>query len=358
MMNLIIMFVLCNTLAIQGFILDEITLTQDIIDQCSTCDARADRAGKLAVATALREFMTKNHVKLAIESGDVVLTENLPNQKIDTGHSCSKTAEARDGKISAKMVGSTAELDSLDIGYYQPYSFMAGLVPHEVKLNANIRVNFGFKFFGSCKRIGRKTCSIEGSSKGQNNISVSMAASDVSIEEIDGQERLTFLLDVTVIDEGNADSYQPMTIPKGKDCDILGGLGSINSYIKKYADKFLDGQTSNINELRGSKLVKKLEAVLKAKLGTTISIPIKPKVVIPIQLVDGRKKRSVATGCKRMECPWIEHDFTRVGNTGNCAKFMGRNPPDCSVYGPSTTVKKQRIGQWTFYLCVTGMVPA
>jgi len=358
MMNLIIMFALCNTLAIQGLPFDEITLTQKIFDECSTCDARADRAANSAVATALREFMETNHVKLAIESGDVVLTENLPNQKIDTGHSCSKTAEARDGKISAKMVGSTAELDSLDIGYYQPYSFMAGLVPHEVKLNANIRVNFGFKFFGSCKRIGRKTCSIEGSSKGQNSISVFMSASDVSTETIDGQHRLKFLFDVTVIDEGNADSYQPMTIPKGKDCDILGGLGSINSYIKKYADKFLDGQTSNINELRGSKLVKKLEEVLKAKLGTTISIPIKPKVVIPIQLVDGRKKRSVATGCKRMECPWIEHDFTRVGNTGNCAKFMGRNPPDCSVYGPSTTVKKQEIGQWTFYLCVTGMVPA
>jgi len=353
MMNLIIMFALSKTLSIQGFILDEIWLTQGIIDQCSTCDARADRAGNNAVAAALRKFMTRNHVKLAIESGDVVLTENLPNQKIDTGHSCSKTAEARDGKISAKMVGSTAELDSLDITFDKKFNatFMAGLVPHEVKLNANIRVNFGFKFFGSCKRIGRKTCSIEGSSKGQNSISVFMSASDVSTETIDGQHRLKFLFDVTVIDEGNADSYQPMTIPKGKDCDILGGLGSINSYIKKYADKFLDGQTSNINELRGSKLVKKLEEVLKVKLGTTISIPVKIAG-------GGRRKRSVATGCKRMECPWIEHDFTRVGNTGNCAKFMGRNPPNCSVYGPSTTVSKQKIGQWTFYLCVTGMVPA
>lgn len=350
MMNLIIIWVVCNTLAIQGFILDEITLTQDIFDQCSTCDARADRAGNLAVATALREFMTTNHVKLAIESGDVVLTQNLPNEKIDTGHSCSKTAEARDGKISAKMVGSTAELDSLDIGYEQlfKYSFMAGSVPHEVKLNANIRVSFGIKFFGSCKRVGRKTCSIQGSSKGQNNISVSMAASDVSTETIDGKERLKFLLDVTVIDEGNADSYQPMTIPKGKDCDILGGLGSINSYIKKYADKFLDGQTSNINELRGSKLVKKLEEVLKVKLGTTISIPINISG-------GGRRKRSAATGCKRMECPT---GFTRIGNTDKCAKFMGRNPPNCSIYGPSSTVFKQKFGRWTFHWCITGMVPS
>jgi len=349
-MKLIIVGVLCKTIAIQGFILDEITLTPDIFDQCSTCDTRADRAGNLAVANALREFMTTNHVKVAIESGDVLLTEYVPNEKIDTGHSCSKTAEARDGKVSAKMVGSAAELDSLDIGYEQmfDYSFMAGLVPHEVTLNANIRVWFGIKLFGSCKNIGRKTCSIEGYSRGQNNISVSLAASDVSTETIDGKSRIKFLLEVTVVDEANADSYQPITIPKGKDCDILGGLGSINSYIKKYGDKFLNSQTSKINELRGSKLVKKLEGVLKAKLGTTISLPVNISG-------GGRRKRSAANGCKRMKCPT---GFARIGNTERCSKFMGLKAPNCSQFGASATVYKRKSGRRTFHWCLTNMVPA
>ena len=32
----------------------------------------------------------RNHVKMAIESGDVSIMTTLPNEKIDTGHSCSK----------------------------------------------------------------------------------------------------------------------------------------------------------------------------------------------------------------------------------------------------------------------------
>eukprot|EP00091_Calanus_sinicus_P003969 TRINITY_DN14155_c0_g1_i1.p1 TRINITY_DN14155_c0_g1~~TRINITY_DN14155_c0_g1_i1.p1 ORF type:complete len:129 (-),score=32.79 TRINITY_DN14155_c0_g1_i1:16-378(-) len=103
---------LCDVLTVHGFLLDSITMSPELFDQCSTCDARADRAGNRAVADALREFMTRNHVKLAVESGDVVVSENLPNQKIDTGHSCSKTAEARDGRLQR---GWLAKVQSLTV---------------------------------------------------------------------------------------------------------------------------------------------------------------------------------------------------------------------------------------------------
>ena len=42
-----------------GFLLPNITLDAATYQACSTCDARADRAGNLAVAEALKEFMTK-----------------------------------------------------------------------------------------------------------------------------------------------------------------------------------------------------------------------------------------------------------------------------------------------------------
>jgi len=324
-------------------------MTPALFDQCSTCDARADRAGNRAVADALREFMTKNHVKLAVESGDVVVTENLPNQRIDTGHSCSKTAEARDGKITARMVGTSAELDSLDIDYFGEIynSFISGLVPHEVTLNANIRVSFGVKFFGSCKRVGRKTCSIKGSSTGKNNIYVNLAASDVSTTLINGKEHLQFVLDVEVIDESDPTSYNPLSIPKGSGCDILGGLGSINSYIKKYADSFLGKNRDKITKLRGSRLVQKLEDVLKARLKSTVTIPVNVSG-------GGRRKRAATTGCQRMKCP---NGFTRIGNSDKCQKFMGSRSPNCSQYGKTSTVYARKLGRRNFYWCRTHMVP-
>jgi hypothetical protein len=291
----------------------------------------------------------RNHVKLAVESGDVVVTENLLNQRIDTGHSCSKTAEARDGVITARMVGTSAELDSLDIGYFAEIynSFIAGLVPHEVTLTANIRVSFGIKFFGSCKRVGRKTCSIKGTSTGKNNIYVNLAASDISTATINGKEHLQFILDVEVIDESDPTTYKPLTIPKGSGCDILGGLGSINSYIKKYADSFLGKNKDKITKLRGGRLVQKLEEVLKAKLKTTITIPVNVSG-------GGRRKRAAATGCKRMKYPT---GFSRNGNTNKCQKFMGSRSPNCSQYGTTSTVYSRKFGRRTFYWCHTDMVP-
>ena len=62
-------------------------------------------------------WMFRNHVKFAIESGDVKLTEGLPNQKVETGHSCTKTAEARGVTITAEMLNDNDKLDSMDIDY-------------------------------------------------------------------------------------------------------------------------------------------------------------------------------------------------------------------------------------------------
>ena len=55
---------------INGFALDSIDLTDAVFEQCSTCDARANRAGSRAVADALRKYMTQNHVEILLEKGE------------------------------------------------------------------------------------------------------------------------------------------------------------------------------------------------------------------------------------------------------------------------------------------------
>ena len=69
-------------------------------------------------------------MKFAVENGDVKLTETFPNQGVPTGHSCFVTAEARDIVLTAEMVNTNDELDSLDINYEekQNMTFLSGIL--------------------------------------------------------------------------------------------------------------------------------------------------------------------------------------------------------------------------------------
>jgi len=359
-MNLITLLILYGLLTTaKPFLLDDIIMTEDTFDECSTCDSRADRTCNREVANALRSYIKGKDIKLAIESGDVMVSEGLPNQKINTGSSCSKTAEARNGRVTAKMVdGESAELDGHVFTEFDN-AIMSGTVPHEVTLTANVQVKFGFRLLGKCKQWEKKTCGIEGSSKGNNDIEVLFAASECSTSIIDGKEHVQFLLDVVVRDTRNITTYEPMTIPKGKNCNILGGLASINSYIKKYGDRFLDSQQGKIVELRGPKLVKKLEDVLKAKLGTTVILPVN---IVPIPIGFRRRKRSASAqipGCKRKKCP---DGFNRVKNSEICVKFMkmsliaqNLDVPDCTKFGKDVKLAVIKRKHYQFYWCYTTM---
>ena len=55
--------------SVNGFVLDSIDMTDATFEQCSFCDERSDRAGSRAVADALREYMTQNHVNILLEQG-------------------------------------------------------------------------------------------------------------------------------------------------------------------------------------------------------------------------------------------------------------------------------------------------
>merc|ERR1712038_893512 len=105
-------------------------------EACSTCDDRSERAGNRVVANALRQFMAKNHVKLAIKSGDVEITQTFEDARVAGGGWCNKSPRLKNIKATAKMVDDEVLLDSLYIGFNQEknYTIFAGEVPHEVTL--------------------------------------------------------------------------------------------------------------------------------------------------------------------------------------------------------------------------------
>ena len=107
----------------------------------------------------------------------------------------------------------SSNLDPLKVEFVQEIknTFIYGKVPHLVEITADIRVRFGVKIAGSCKRTGRKTCGFSGSSEGVNDISVSLAASDIAAVTIAGKDYLEFTLFVEVEDENVGNTYPPIT---------------------------------------------------------------------------------------------------------------------------------------------------
>jgi len=336
-----------------NFVLDSIDLTDVVFEQCTTCDARSDRAGNRAVAGALREYMTRNHVQILLEKDEVKVRESLPDEAINTGHSCSKTATAMNVVGQASMIPGTARLGPEGVVYDDllKMSFAATDIDHEVRIDMSIRVRFGVKIFGSCKRVGRKTCDgVSGSARGTNHVSVVMAASNILAECIADQEHLTFNLDVDVTNTAEDKTYSEVTA-NDKKCNFLFGIGKIKA--TEYANRYLKSN-KKIRELRGQKLVNELERKLGASLGATVTIPIttngSPRPCPP----NGRDLEERAKRCnKQKTCP---DGFTRIGNTDRCSKYFGVSRPNCSTYGQNATLYSRRFGRMTVYWCFVPMV--
>jgi len=342
------------------FLVDKLEMDAATFEACSTCDARADRMGNNEVSKALRKYMTRNPVRLAIERGDVKIEDQFPNEDIPTGHSCQKRAEARDIKVTAKMVNDRDFLDKkLSLDYhdviqteYGPIplftTFISGDVPHRLDVTMNIRVKYGSKLFGKCHVYARKTCGVGAVSSGVNTISVTLAASQISTYSAGGKDYLQFLLGVEVLDFTDARTYSPMSINGG--CNILFGIDDLKNKMKKYASKYLNTNKVKLNKIRSTGLTKKLGDILKAKIGTLVTIPVEVTG-------GGRSKR--AAGCQRKTCP---EGFSQIGNSDRCMKHFGFTRPNCAIFGKNAKLRVISLGSVgssrKLYMCETDMVPA
>jgi len=352
----ILLFVLLAGYAVQGeFILKSVNMNDETFANCQFCDARSDRVGSRASANALRDFMKQNFVKIVVDKDEVSVSESYPNEKVNTGHGCSVTAEARDIHATASMIPGTVELGPEGVVYIDEIknSIAVADVKHALSVKLDVRVWFGAMVLGKCKNIGRKTCPTDGYSEGVNHLTVITSASNVIVECIGGQEHLTFNIDAKVFSRAADDTYAPVVVGKHSDCklDVLGlEIATINSKIQGIASRYI-GKGEKFNELRGTKLVAELERKLGVRLGSTVTLKINDANGNP-RMCSMRRKRS--TPCVRKECP---AGFTRIGESEMCQKSFGPTKPDCSVYGPEAKVFTQNYGGITMYWCHTPRVP-
>jgi len=266
---LLALFAITNHLA-NGFVLDSIDMDNSTFEQFSSPDDRSDRAGSEIVADALREYMTQNQIKILLDQSDVRVQQRFPDEGIHTGHSCSKTARTMGTVAKAWMIPSTAQLAPAGVTYddINKMAFAANDIDHQVQVDMSIRVEFGAKIFGKCKRVGRKTCGgIKGTSRGKNHVIAMMQASNTLTECIQNREHLVFNVNVHVTNTAEDKTYAPVTANDQK-CNYWFGKLKVTEYANRYFKR------NKFRELRGAKLVKELETKLGAKMGSVVTIPI------------------------------------------------------------------------------------
>jgi len=252
----------------RAFVLKELCLSESEVASIRNGDKHT---GKVLVAKAIREYYKVN-TKLTLQRGAVQKTMTLPNQGIHTGHSCSKTAEAMNGRAIAAMVPSQAVLDKLDFPPQGSLNIAEGLFRTRVNLNADVRVTFGSKIFRRCRRVGRKTCSSSATNEGNNRVWLVMAAPEMSIQRTspEGPEFLVFKPVVKVFGQTVPNSWSGLNVNTGS-CRALGI--NISSYIRRYSSGFFNS-LNQVVELRSTAIINQLERQLQMKMSQEVWLPI------------------------------------------------------------------------------------
>ena len=99
--------------------------------------------------------------------------ERIPDTSVSTGASCKRTAKTEWTTAKAWMIPATARLGPQGVSHndVNKFAFAANEVNHQVQVDMGLRVYYGARVFGKCKRVGRQTCkNLYGTSKGKNKL--------------------------------------------------------------------------------------------------------------------------------------------------------------------------------------------
>jgi len=336
--------------SVSAFVLDSLDMDENTLEKCCFCDDRSDFHFNLVAARALREYMSQRHLKLAIMKNDIEISFTLPNENIDTGHSCKVRSEARNVNVKAAMEKKKEYLDSNldDPDYVEELytTFIGGRVKHNAEVSLDIRNRFGVKVWPlGCRQYLRKTCyNTKATTSGNNTVAFKMAAKDVTCFESGGKQLMRFKLNIEGIDVPRKETYSPIRV-NTNDCKLPFNLFRLNSKVTSYAKKYLKNQ--KVRPIVSDRMMEELEEVLKAQMGKDIIIPIN------VTGGSGRKKRAVS--CTKKVCP---KGFSRIGNTEMCKTNFGLRRPNCSSYASNAKLKSRRVWRWTFYWCEAPRIAA
>lgn len=139
-----------------------LTANRQISAEVFTCDSSNALLNSVCQVTLSRINEELSGAGIGIDRNGILFTyTDDKDRKIDTGHSCSVTAQIRKQTAEAR-ISSSSRLDLVVKKITEPFALRLQL-PVSVSAQVDVKQRFGFRFFGSCSNTGSDSYSLKAS---------------------------------------------------------------------------------------------------------------------------------------------------------------------------------------------------
>lgn len=236
-------------------------------------------AQKEALATSkilpgLRIFFNKTAHAIQIDTSDIVISETLPDEKVDT--SCDHEVTAEHPKVTGSVANTSyLQFGVSHIGWKGVSVFADARVDAGLEIDSDVKVEIGKKVLGHCEHLGHKTVGVNVYSTGHNGVGLNMTASHAHIVHTSTGYDLVFNFSVDVVGlvlDWNVDDV----VAHNCKIEILGiKIGSYCGLIEKAIKSGMAKLTTDVSKVVAPNLEKKLQTLINTAIGSQVSIPIK-----------------------------------------------------------------------------------
>lgn len=236
------------------------------------------QGGSEALATdlllpELMAFFQASENSIAVERGDVVVQQAVPDTNIDD--SCSHTIDALHSQALGDVLKTSYLSGGVDISWDAVKVFMDGEVDASLDINCDVRVRTGVKTFGHCSQVARDTMNLDVTSTGRNGIGVSLTASNAHVESTGDGAFLVFDFHADIW--GTVLEWRPEEVSVNNGCkmEVLGvTVVSVCGYIERRVQEQAQTMLNTVTKVTAPKLLAKLEEKINTAVGSEVRIPL------------------------------------------------------------------------------------
>ena len=164
---------------------------------------------------------------------------------------------------------------TIKVGWPDSSAFASAYLDAVLKLSGDIRIRLGQRIFGHCPQIARDTLNLELNAHGQNLIAASLDLQNLKIAKVNGTWSIIFNLKFSLKGTSLQWKMDDVNVQHGCTLKVLGiKILSVCGWVEhKVRDKANELMNKILN-VYAPKLLHRIEAAFRSKIGDTVIIPL------------------------------------------------------------------------------------
>jgi len=222
---------------------------------------------------SLMQFFEVAENRIAVEPGDIVVQQDIPNTVVDTH--CEHHIEAKGSHARGTIMETSYLKGGVNLSWQSAKVFMDAELDASLDINGDVQVKTGVKLFHHCDKIASDTMHLDLTSTGKNGVGMSMTASNAHVQVVDGDMYLVFNFHADVWGTVVSWNVDEISVHKGCKVKVLGiTLVSVCGYISKKVGEQAQKLLNQVNQVYAPNLIKKLEDKINTAIGSEVRIPL------------------------------------------------------------------------------------